>query len=70
MTYKNAIKVNYLVLYFLNFAYLLPQLSRTAVKDYNRGRTYLIDQANKEGILIFKNIQEAVECVINKCRTR
>ncbi|XP_042881733.1 uncharacterized protein LOC122259190 isoform X2 [Penaeus japonicus] len=46
------------------------QLSRTAVKDYNRGRTYLIDQANKDGILIFKNIQEAVECVINKCRTR
>ncbi|XP_071513314.1 uncharacterized protein raw isoform X3 [Panulirus ornatus] len=43
------------------------RLSRLAVKDYNRGRTYLKDQANKDGIPVFINIQEAVECAINKC---
>lgn len=46
------------------------QLSPLAVKDYNRGRDYLMDQANKDGIPVFINIQEAVDCVINKCRTR
>ncbi|XP_076040076.1 NDT-like domain-containing protein raw [Oratosquilla oratoria] len=45
-------------------------LSRTAVKDYNRGRTYLRDQANKDGVPVFDNIQEAVECVIQKCQAR
>ncbi|XP_068219463.1 uncharacterized protein raw isoform X2 [Palaemon carinicauda] len=46
------------------------QLSQLAMKDYNRGRHYLTDQANKDGIPVFINIQEAVECVINKCRAR
>ncbi|CAL4116899.1 unnamed protein product [Meganyctiphanes norvegica] len=45
-------------------------LTRLAVKDYNRGRSYLRDQANKDGIPVFDNIQEAVDCVIQKCRNR
>lgn len=46
------------------------QLSQLAMKDYNRGRQYLTDQANKDGIPVFINIQEAMECVISKCRIR
>ncbi|KAK8754598.1 hypothetical protein OTU49_016808 [Cherax quadricarinatus] len=46
------------------------RLSRSALKDYNRGRSYLTDQANKDGIPVFINIQEAVECAISKCLTR
>ncbi|KAK4301738.1 hypothetical protein Pmani_026134 [Petrolisthes manimaculis] len=42
------------------------QLSRLALKDYNRGRSYLTDQANKDGIPVFSDTQEAVECAINK----
>lgn len=44
--------------------------TRLAVKDYNRGRSYLRDQANKDGIPVFDNIQEAVECVIQKSKNR
>ncbi|KAG7170123.1 putative Nucleoside 2-deoxyribosyltransferase like-containing protein [Homarus americanus] len=45
-------------------------LSRLALKDYNRGRSYLTDQANKDGIPVFVNIQEGIECAISKCRAR
>lgn len=46
------------------------QLSRQALKDYNRGRTYLTDQANKDGIPVFSDIQEAVECAVSKAQAR
>merc|ERR1711884_554565 len=42
--------------------------SKTAVKDYNRGRSYLSDFANREGVPVFDEIQEALECVISKCK--
>jgi hypothetical protein len=44
-------------------------LSSAAVKDYNRGRAYLSDYANREGIPVFDELQEALECVINKCKS-
>jgi len=45
------------------------ELTKLAVKDYNRGRSYLSDYANREGIPIFEDIKEALECVIQKCKT-
>jgi len=44
-------------------------LSKAAVKDYNRGRAYLSDFANREGVPVFDEVQEALECVIHKCKT-
>ncbi|KAG1681215.1 hypothetical protein GQR58_012004 [Nymphon striatum] len=44
------------------------KLSKQGVKDYNRGRVYLSDLANRDGIPIFDNIEEAVDCVIQKLR--
>ena len=43
-------------------------ISKLAVKDYNRGRSYLSDFANREGIPVFDAIDEALECVITKCK--
>jgi len=43
-------------------------ISKLAVKDYNRGRSYLSDFANREGVPVFDEIQEALECVIHKCK--
>jgi hypothetical protein len=42
------------------------KLSANAVKDYNRARSYLADLANRDGIPIFEDISEAVECVIKR----
>ncbi|XP_069697764.1 uncharacterized protein raw isoform X2 [Periplaneta americana] len=41
-----------------------------AVKDYNRGRMYLSDLANREGVPVFESVAEAVDCVIHKCSGR
>ncbi|XP_063245171.1 uncharacterized protein LOC134546333 isoform X3 [Bacillus rossius redtenbacheri] len=46
------------------------KLSMLAVKDYNRGRMYLSDLANREGIPVFEDVAEAVDCVIQKCSRR
>ena len=44
-------------------------LSPQALKDYNRGRKYLSDIANREGVPVFENIKEALDCVVQKCKT-
>ena len=44
-------------------------LTRQALKDYNRGRSYLSDIANREGVPVFENISEALDCVVQKCKT-
>ncbi|KAK7867197.1 hypothetical protein R5R35_008388 [Gryllus longicercus] len=46
------------------------KLSKQAVKDYNRGRMYLSDLANREGVPVFESVSESVECVIQKCNSR
>lgn len=43
-------------------------LSEVAVKDYNRGRHYLIDLARREGIPVFDKLEDAVACVLSKLR--
>jgi hypothetical protein len=45
------------------------KLSKHALKDYNRGRKYLSDIANREGVPVFENIPEALDCVVQKCKS-
>lgn len=45
------------------------RLSKAALKDYNRGRCYLSDFANREGVPVFEEVGEAVECVLQKCKS-
>lgn len=43
------------------------ELSEQSINDYNRGRMYLMDLAQRDDIPVLQNIQEAVECVVQKC---
>ena len=45
------------------------KLSKCALKDYNRGRCYLSDFANREGVPVFEEVSEAVECILQKCKS-
>ncbi|KAG8230928.1 hypothetical protein J437_LFUL002961 [Ladona fulva] len=45
------------------------RLSSQAIKDYNRARMYLLDLASREGIPVFADIREAVECAAIKCQS-
>lgn len=43
------------------------------MKDYNRGRAYLIDLAKRQGIPVFNDLKPSVECAIEKvkiCKSR
>lgn len=44
------------------------RLSAQAIKDYNRARMYLLDLASREGISVFAEISEAVECAASRCK--
>ena len=39
-------------------------LSSNAVKDYNRARAYLSDLANRDGIPVVENVEEAIELAV------
>uniref|UniRef100_A0A2M4AEJ2 Raw n=2 Tax=Anopheles triannulatus TaxID=58253 RepID=A0A2M4AEJ2_9DIPT len=41
-------------------------LSSSAIKDYNRGRAYLIDLAKRHGIPVFEGLEETFESVIKR----
>lgn len=41
-------------------------LSTSAIKDYNRGRAYLIDLAKRQGISVFSDPKIAIDCAIEK----
>lgn len=43
-------------------------LTPSAIKDYNRGRSYLIDLAKRQEIPYFNEIQPALRCAIDKVR--
>ncbi|KAF2369214.1 hypothetical protein FHG87_000015 [Trinorchestia longiramus] len=45
-------------------------LTKYATKDYNRGRSYLTDQARKDGIPVFDKLTDALECVVKKSNKR
>lgn len=40
------------------------QLTEQSIKDYNRGRDYLCDLASREGVPLFEDITEAMNCII------
>lgn len=42
------------------------QLTATALKDYNRGRQYLMDMAKRQRIPVYDDIQAATECAVEK----
>nr|XP_046914773.1 uncharacterized protein LOC124495438 isoform X2 [Dermatophagoides farinae]XP_046914774.1 uncharacterized protein LOC124495438 isoform X2 [Dermatophagoides farinae] len=46
---------------------LASKLSPMAVKDYNRGRSYLSDMATKSHVPVFDDIDEAIQCCIDCC---
>jgi len=39
------------------------KMTPLAVKDYNRARSYLADLANRDGVPIFEDVSEAMQCV-------
>jgi len=43
--------------------------TKSVLKDYNRGRAYLSDMANREGVPVFEDVAEAVECVLRRCKS-
>uniref|UniRef100_A0A182Q0I4 Raw n=1 Tax=Anopheles farauti TaxID=69004 RepID=A0A182Q0I4_9DIPT len=45
-----------------------PTLSSSAIKDYNRGRAYLIDLAKRHGIPVYEGLEETFDNVINRLR--
>jgi len=44
------------------------QLSENAVGDYNRARLYLADLANRDGVPVLNDIDEAVNCAVRRLR--
>ncbi|XP_035782858.1 uncharacterized protein LOC118461533 isoform X1 [Anopheles albimanus] len=44
-------------------------LSSSAIKDYNRGRAYLIDLAKRHGIPVYEGLEETFESVIKRLTT-
>lgn len=53
---------------FSNFSLIIScqQLTPAAVKDYNRGRAYLKDLAEKQGIVVYDDVEKAVERAIEE----
>ena len=45
--------------------YLSFQLTKSAQNDYQRGRTYLMDLASRQGVQLFDDITEAVMCAVS-----
>uniref|UniRef100_A0A0K2UD87 Putative LOC100373520 [Saccoglossus kowalevskii] n=3 Tax=Lepeophtheirus salmonis TaxID=72036 RepID=A0A0K2UD87_LEPSM len=46
-----------------------PSVSAGLRKDYCRGRSYLSDIANREGIPVFEELSEGLDCLISKCKS-
>jgi len=53
---------------FFYFFAIDIQLTSTAIKDYNRGRAYLRDLAERQNIPVFSEIREALDCAIDKVK--
>uniref|UniRef100_A0A0K8UPS0 Raw n=1 Tax=Bactrocera latifrons TaxID=174628 RepID=A0A0K8UPS0_BACLA len=44
------------------------KLTPAAIKDYNRGRSYLIDLAKRQGVPVFSDLKAALECTVDKIK--
>lgn len=53
---------------FTDFLHFIFQLTSSAIKDYNRGRTYLVDLAKRQGTPVFREIKDALNCAIDKVK--
>lgn len=54
--------------FFFTFE-ISTQLTPAAIKDYNRGRAYLIDLAKRQGVPVFNDLKKALECAIEKVKS-
>lgn len=45
------------------------QLTPAAIKDYNRGRSYLIDLAKRQGVPVFSDLKQTIDCAIEKVKS-
>ncbi|KAL1131725.1 hypothetical protein AAG570_011338 [Ranatra chinensis] len=45
----------------------MAMLTKVAVSDYNRGRYYLVDEADRRNVPVFQNVADAVRCAVDKC---
>lgn len=61
-------RINKIGLKFNSISFIFNQLTPAAVKDYNRGRAYLIDVAERQQIPVFRDIRQAVDCAIEKVK--
>lgn len=67
--YASKYTINICNIFHINSIIYL-QLTVAAIKDYNRGRSYLIDLAKRQGVPVFINdIQAALECTVAKVQT-
>jgi hypothetical protein len=48
--------------------FVSQQLTPSAIKDYNRGRSYLRDLAERQNIPVFDDITKAIEEAINRVK--
>jgi hypothetical protein len=44
------------------------ELSKNAIDDYNRARMYLADLANRDGVPVLSDIEEAVMCAVRRLK--
>lgn len=56
---------SYCILFGLFFSF---QLTKAALKDYNRGRTYLMDLAKRQEIPVFDDLKKATKYAIDKVK--
>lgn len=52
-----------------SFLFFNIQLTSSAIKDYNRGRSYLIDLAKRQGVPVFSDLKQTIECAIDKVKS-
>ncbi|KAJ6633543.1 hypothetical protein Bhyg_16976, partial [Pseudolycoriella hygida] len=45
------------------------RLTPAAIKDYNRGRSYLIDLAKRQGVPVFSDLKQTIDCAIEKVKS-
>lgn len=51
------------------WVFFFLQLTTAAIKDYNRGRAYLIDLAKRQGVPVFNDLKQTMECAVEKAKT-
>lgn len=67
---SNIIRFSFVEIEFLRiFFHFSFQLTPAAIKDYNRGRSYLIDLAKRQGVPVFSDLKQTIDCAIEKVKS-